>query len=205
MCVGSGASKQAKKTEERLKQEEADREARIKQGQEFIDTAFQQYNQPYYDTYAKSIVDYQQPQLQEQYDRARGSLTAHLAGRGMLESTVGAQEFGNIGKVFADNSAQIANQARDAAMSLKGKVENQKSDLYALNSSAADPQGISTQAIAQATTLAAPSSISPIGDVFSAALAPYIYYNQAKMNSAGTPYQSKAPVAVGAGSSRNVR
>ena len=187
MCGGGRARREAAAAEARARQEAADREAKIKQGQAAIDTAFGQYDQPYYDRYAKSIVDTQQPELDRQSQAASGKLSAALADRGMLESTVGAQQFGDVGRVYADNSTQIANQAADAAKGLQAKVEGQKSNLYALNQSAADPQGINAQAIGAATAIAAPSSVSPIGDVFSGVIGPYVAFQNARQNSAGAP------------------
>ena len=207
MCLGGGgnASRQAAESEQRARDEAAAREARIQEGQGKIDAAFAQYDQPYYDTYAKSITDLQRPQLDDQYGGARANLTAALADRGMLESTVGAQEFGKFGKIYADKAAEIAAQARDASLGLKGKIESQKSDLYALNRASADPSAISTQAIGQATALAAPSAVSPIGAVFEGALAPWQAFQYARQNSAGPAYRSSAPVASGAGSGKIVR
>lgn len=205
MCGGGGsAAAEARAADARAKQEAADREARIKQGQAAIDTAFGQYNQPYYDKYSKSIVDYQQPELDRQSGLAGGKLAAALAAKGMLESTVGAQQFGDIGRVYADQSAQITNQAADSAKALQAKVEGQKSNLYALNQASADPASINAQAIGSSTAIAAPTATSPIGDVFSGTLAPYLAFQNAKLNSPGQPYRSQAPVATGAGSSRNV-
>jgi hypothetical protein len=206
MCLGGAGAGQAAKAEQRARQEAADRENRIKEGQTKIDAAFSQYNQPYYDSYAKSITDVQRPQLDDQYGDARGQLTAALADRGMLESTVGAQEFGKFGKIYADKAAEIAAGARDAAFGLRGKVEGQKSDLYALNRASADPQGISTQAIGSATALAAPGAASPIGEVFTGALNPWLAYQYAKQNSPGPAYKSSTgSTASGAGSGRVVR
>lgn len=204
MCGGGKARREAAAAEARARAEAADREAKIKAGQTAIDTAFSQYDKPYYDRYSKSIVDVQQPELDRQSQAASGKLAATLADRGMLESTVGAQQFGEVGRVYADNSTQIANQAADAAKGLQAKVEGQKSNLYALNQSAADPQSINAQAIGAATSLAAPTATSPIGDVFSGTIGPYLAFQNARQNAAGTPYQSAAPVAAGRGSSRNV-
>jgi len=206
MCGGgnSKAAAQAQQSEERARQEAADREARIVRGQGNIDAAFRQYDTPYYDRYAKSIEDYQRPQLDTQYKDASSKAIVSLANRGMLDSTFGAQSLGKIGQVYQDNAALIANQARDQALGLRSKIENQKSDLYALNRSAADPKGINAQAIGAATALAAPSATTPIGAVFEGALAPFIQFQSAKQNAAGPAYRSPSSVASGAGTSRTV-
>ncbi len=207
MCGGGSSKKaaqQAEAAEQRARQEAADREARIQQGQANIDRAFGQYNDGYYDQYAKSIEGYQRPQIDEQYGEATGKVTAALAGRGMLESTHGAQETGKLGRIYLDNVARINSEAQDASKDLRARVENQKGDLYALNRASADPSGINAQAIGQATALAAPSAVSPIGAIFEGALLPYLTYQTAKRNSAGTGYRSSAPVATGSGTARNI-
>ena len=79
MCGGGSSKKaaqQAEAAEQRARQEAADREARIQQGQANIDRAFGQYNDDYYDQYAKSIEGYQRPQIDEQYGEATGKVTA---------------------------------------------------------------------------------------------------------------------------------
>lgn len=207
MCFGGGSSSaadQARASEDRARQEAADREARILEGQGKIDAAFARYDTPYYDRYASSIESARRPQLDDQYKDASSTAVLSLADRGMLDSTFGAQSIGKIGEVYRDNAARIANEAKDSALSLRGKVEGQKSDLYALNRSAADPKGINAQAIGAATALAAPSATSPIGAVFEGALAPFLYFNSARQNSPGLPYRSPVSVATGAGTSRNV-
>lgn len=206
MCLGGGsnAAGQAAEAEARAREEAAARERKITRGQQNIDKAFEQYNDAYYDDYAANIEGYQRPDLDQQFTDARGKATASLASRGMLESTAGAQGLGRIGKVYADNAALIANQAQDAANALRGNVENQKSNLYALNRASADPKGINAQAIGAATALAAPAAVTPIGAIFEGALAPYLAYQSAKRNSVGSGYRSSAPVASGYGSSRAV-
>lgn len=206
MCFGGGsdAAEQAEKSEERARKEADKRERKIERGQKRIDKAFTQYDDGYYGDYASSIEDYQRPELDRQFGDARGKLTAALADRGVLDSTHGAQTFGDLGRVYADNAALITSQAQDAASQLRGRVENQKSDLYALNRASADPAGISARAVGAATTLAAPPTLTPIGAVFEGALAPYLAYRTAQQNSAGKPYRSNAPTASGSGSSRVV-
>ena len=85
---------------------------------------------------------------------------------------------------------------------LRQQIEGQKSDLYSLNSASADPDGISARAAAQAQTLVAPQSFSPLANVFSDVLGslgqfvnadaqraqPVLRYNQSPVlyNSGGT-------------------
>ncbi|MEM8773840.1 MAG: hypothetical protein AAGF53_02340 [Pseudomonadota bacterium] len=203
MCGGGdgGASDRA----EQAKAEERAREQRVLQGQRNIDAAFTQFDNAYYDDYAQSIFDFQTPAVQEEYDRTRGQIAAALAGRGNLESSYAANTMGRLGTELADTFAQIQDAAENESQNLRGRVEAQKSDLYALNQASADPASISNQAIGAATSLAAPNPVSEIGSVFTDFLAPVITYRTARNNSAPPRQQSNAPVASGSGSGRIVR
>ena len=161
-------------------------------------------NDDYYNNYASTITDYQQPQLEDQFGEVRGKLIAALTQRGMLASTEGARQLTNLEKSYADQTATTAAEAQDAATELRGRVENQRSDLYALNQASADPAAASPQAIGQATALAAPESISPVARVFDGFLEPLTAYRTASNNSPTTTRTSTARTASGAGSSRTV-
>ena len=114
--------------------------------------------------------------------------TAALAGRGMLDSSLGAAKFGEALTTKNAARARVANDAEVAAGDMKGKVAARKTDLYSLNQAAADPEGIAAQATGAATALAAPPQYSELGQVFANVLAPFSNYVSARNNSAGTPF-----------------
>lgn len=207
MCLGGGGSgaEDARKAREQAEAQAAEREARILEGQSAIESAFAQFDQPYFDQYSRSIVDYQRPQIQDQFNDVSGKLTAALAGRGMLESTAGANQLSRLGGAFADESARIENEAANAAQQLRGNVENQRSDLFTLNLASADPQAVSASAIGNATALAAPAPTTAVGRVFDGFLQPVQAYRSAYNYAAPAPRGSSAPVASGGGSGRVVR
>jgi hypothetical protein len=183
------AAKEAKNAEERIRAEEAARRYRITEGNTNIDTAFKQYDPAYYDTFEQTYKNNFNPQVDQQYSEARDKLIAALAGRGTLGGTVGTNALAKAAKVRDDSRIQVGSEAKTAATDLKGRVENQKSNLYALNQSAADPEGIMTRATGAATALAAPPQFSQLGQLFSTALAPYALYRESLANSAGAPYR----------------
>lgn len=204
MCFGGGSSSsaaEARASRLAAEQEQAEREARIREGQVKIDEAFSQFDDGYYDDYSQSLIDYARPQLDRQYTEAQGKLIAALAGRGMLESTVGANQTSKLSGAFADELAKVQNDATNSGLQLRQNVENQKGDLYALNTASADPSGISAQAIGTATSLAAPSPATDIGRVFDSVIEPYIAFQSASRNAAPPRTRSPARVASGSGSS----
>lgn len=182
MCFGGGgnaAAQQAAQQQAAMRAEEERRQENIRQGQAGIDTAFSQFDPAYYDKFKTDYTGFYTPQIADQYAKARDKLTATLAGRGMLESTVGAAKFGDLAKTRSDSEADIGNQAVDASNSLKKQVEDTKSNLYSINQSAADPAGVSARAIGEAGAIVAPRALSPLGQVFASVLQPLAVYNKA--------------------------
>jgi hypothetical protein len=183
------AAKEAKNAEERIRAEEAARRYRITEGNQKIDSAFAQYDPAYYSAFEETYKNNFNPQVDQQYSEARDKLIAALAGRGTLGGTVGTNALAKAAKTRDDSRIQVGSEAKTAATDLKGRVENQKSNLYALNQSAADPEGILTRATGAATALAAPPQFSQLGQLFSTALAPYATYRESLANSAGPAYR----------------
>lgn len=185
-----------------MERREISRQHDVDLGKIGIDKAFSGFGDSYYGGYRNDYTGYYNPQLDQQYGRAVDKTTANLAERGILESSVGAQKFADLAKQNADARTNIANEALDASNKLRGQVENAKSSLYSLNEASADPQAINAQAIGQATSLVAPPTYSPLGEVFAGALNSLSSYAQARNNRPTKSYQS--PYATGFGSGRVV-
>jgi hypothetical protein len=200
MSMGGGDDTAAKQQAD-MDRREAERQAKVKEGQKGIDASFKQFNKPYYDEYQSSITDYYYPQLEDQYGSAVGQMVSSLAGRGIGESTVGNDQRA---KLLEENNRQragIANQAVDSTNKLKTSVENSKTDLYALNEASADPEAMNARAVGEATALVAPPTLSPLAQIFTAALSPFLAYQSASQGQPGPTYQSPKPVTYNPSSS----
>jgi len=205
MCFGGGGSnKAAAQQAAQAKAEEAARQERIVQGRSNIDNAFGQYNDAFYNKYKDDYTNYYAPQLDQQYSRSVDELTAALAGRGMLESSVGAEQMARLRETLADQKANIANQGMDAANALRAKVEQGKNDLYSLNEASADPAGINARAAASSASFAAPQAYSELGNVFASTLSPLLAFQTADQNSINPKLPWNNTLASGSGSSRKV-
>lgn len=165
MCVGGGGKADNSAAEE-ARRKEAERQRKITEGKGRIDSAFSQFDDGYYDQYGQDYLGFYTPQLEDQYASARDKLTAILAGKGVLEGTPGASRIAELDKKYNTTRTQVANDAEAASRDLRTRVENNKTDLYSLNQSSADPEGIGARAIGQATALEAPPSYNPLGDIF---------------------------------------
>ena len=205
MCLSppkSKASGEAARAEAETRAREEKRQADILAGKGKIDEAYSGFDDDYYGGYKDTYTDYYNPQVDDQYKTALDQLTAALSGRGILESSPGIAKLGELQKSYDQGRTQVANDADVASRSLRSNVENSKTDLYALNQSSADPEGIGARATGQATALAAPPSFSPLGQLFAGILSGFAGGKQ--QPGLGTPYASKTPslyVASGSGSS----
>lgn len=163
MCGGSVPKDNSA---EIARQQEAERNARIAEGQGKIDEAFTQFDDPFYQGREKSYADYYYPQLDDQYAETRRKLVLALSRTGNLNSGAGARQLGDLQEKYNTQRTAVADNALAAANEARAKVEAAKSDLYAQNRSAADPSTAATQAIAQSGLLASPTAYSPLGMVF---------------------------------------
>ena len=177
-------------------QSQADQNAaNIKAGNSNIDKAFGQFNEPYYTGYQKAYTGYYNPQVDTQYKDANGTLEAGLARNGVDRSSIAATQMGRLFQNYADQKSTIGNQAVDASNQLRTKVASEKSNLYGLNTAAGDPAQANTQATAAATSLVAPQTFTPLGNLFASAIAPWTAYSNAYNNSGGgatytSPYKA---------------
>src|SRR3990167_5114182 len=151
------AAAEARRMQADIQERENKRQADIKAGQGQIDSAFAQFDSPYFDAFRQTYTSNYAPQIADQFSQARDKLTAALAGRGVLESTTGANAFGRLQKTRNDAEGQVANSGQDAANALRSNIENTKTNLFNLNLSAADPQAIGAQAQAQAGAVVSPA------------------------------------------------
>lgn len=170
-----------------------------------IDKAFNQFDDNYYKDYQKDYTDFYFPELDRQYGEVVDKTVAALAGRGMLESTVGGGKLGDLQREQGMARTNITNEGVDASNKLKGQVQNAKSSLYSLNEASANPQAVNAQAVGQATALVAPPSYSPLGQVFASALNSLANYQGARNNAPGRSYASPYANPTGYGSGSVVR
>ncbi len=193
MCLGNnGAARQAQldaeRTRQELRQQEDERQGKIRTGQGRIDEAFGQFDEPYFSNFRQSYINSKNPGVADQYTSAKDRLIAALADRGVLKSTIAANSLGDLERRRNDVLGGISDEAFDAANSFRGKVQQSKSDLYALNTASADPDMIATRARGESTALIPPRQTSELGDLFGSILAPVVNYTRAGIYS---PYGNR--------------
>lgn len=187
MCFGgggdNGAAAAAQQQTDMMEAQNAKHDAAVTQGKSSIDQAFQQFDDPYYQKFAQTYKDTYNPQLNDQYALAKDKLTAILAGRDTLDSSIGADAISRQAKTYNDTQAAIGNKASDAANGLRSTVDNTKGQLYAENNNVADPLTMASQAQAQAGSIVSPQSYPTLSNVFADGLAGFSTANKANAQS----------------------
>lgn len=149
------------------RQQEAARQARIRTGQSNIDQAFSGFDDNFYQGYQDQYTGYYNPQLEDQYGDAVKRLTLQLAQSGNLTGSAGANQFGDLEEYYNQQRLALTNRALDAVNTLRGNIDNKKSQLYADNRAAADPGSASSAAASAVQYLQPTAPSSPLANVFS--------------------------------------
>ena len=167
MCIFGGGSQPVDNSAEIARQEEAARQARITEGRTAIDDAFGAFTPDYFDSYANDYTGFYTPKLDDKYADARKKLTLQLASTGNLTGSAGIGQLRDLTEMYNEQTSDVTNKSLAAANTLRGNVENARSDLYSQNSVAADPGNAAESAARQIGILQQPQQFSPLGDVFS--------------------------------------
>lgn len=189
----------AQAASDQARADEAARQAMITGNRGKVDQAFAGFDDNFYGTAAKKYTDAYLPQLEDDRMKSIDKLKAALAGRGMLESTVGVNQFADLEKTAANERAAIASRGSDFANSIRERVGSSKNALYDSATSAADPQGFAARATGEATNLVNLGGVVPFGQ-------PTAYGSQSEANGVAAPQNASvfgsilAPL-VGAASS----
>lgn len=184
------------------------RQAAITQGQSAIDSSFSKFDDNYFDKYQKDYVDNYNPQVDEQFGRAQTKERYGEARKGMLDSTPAIFDADKLNESYGQQRQQIAANGVSAAQDQRNTVQQQKSNLYALNSSAADPTLVAERASATAGTIPSTPQYSVLGDLFSGLVNSGAAYTAGQGKALPAGYASAfAPGAglPGSGSGRVVR
>lgn len=173
----------ANKSEQDATNLENTRQANVTQGKTSIDKAFSGFDQPYYDKYKSSYEGAYNPEIDRQYGDAVDHITSSMGGRGILGGTYSNWLNGDAVRTRDNAKATVGSDAENAASTLQSNTNQRKNELYNLNTTANDPQGIAAQATASATSIPAPLPTTSLGSVFGSMLQPVASFQNANMNS----------------------
>jgi hypothetical protein len=123
-------------------------------------------------------------------------LTYALSRSGNLNSSTAVQRNNSLQSELAGNESMIANNAEGAANELRGRVQDEKSQLSQQLNSSANPAAIASQANAATASIRAPSIIQPLGDLFADWSSKYLA-NQRPESDSGNIWQTLTNQGIG--------
>lgn len=161
---GAAARRQAEEDRKR----EAARQMAVRDGTQRVDDIFgSQFNDDFYGKRRQAFLDYANPQLESQYGDARKALTYSLARAGTLDSSIRADKFGELQRLYDQNRQQVGDQALSYENDARSNVEGARSGLISTLNSTYDTEGVANSALTRAQALSAPAQFSPLSQLFS--------------------------------------
>ena len=151
--------------------QELARQGNIQAGTQAIDDIFgAQFGDDFFKKRREAALGYYNPQLEGRYADARKKLLFDLSRSGGLDSSSAAQREADLAQTYGAGRQQIADKALSYETGARNNIENARAQLLQMLNSTGDAQGAINSAQSRLTSLSAPDSYSPIGDLFSTGL-----------------------------------
>lgn len=147
--------------------QQAQQEAQIAAGTSAIDNTFNSTFTPdYYSGIQKDYLNYETPQLDDQYSTAKNALTMQLADQGNLNSSAGAYQYGQLSNRYNSALTTLNDNALSTADNLQSSVAAARQNLYNSLNQSGSAGAATTGAVDQAAALSQPQTFSPLGQLF---------------------------------------
>jgi hypothetical protein len=138
MCGGGGGAEASARESERqfqyqqeqqklAERRELQRQQKLKEGTNQINSLYDNYNQSYYDNIVKNYVtDYTNPQIAQQEQRDAMQARFGLARSGILQSSAAAKQMGDIAQVYGQTRLDAASRGQQMAEGRRADIENNR-------------------------------------------------------------------------------
>lgn len=162
---------EAKAERDRIRQEEEARKGRIEQGRSAVSDVFGQTFTPgFYNQQQQAFLNFQNPQLEDQYKDAGSELLFALTRTGLGQSSAMNRRQAKLSDTYTQAGQDIVDEAMRRRAQTQAAVNQQKQALMGQAEAAHDPSYMRGLAQSQSASLAAPQELSPLGDIFATAL-----------------------------------
>jgi hypothetical protein len=156
---------------EEIRRKEEARQGRITAGRSAVSDIFDSmFNQGFYDKQQQAFLDYQNPQLEDQYKDAGQELLFALTRTGLGQSSAMNQRQAKLTDTYTQAGQGIVDEAARRRAQTQAAVNAQRMALMNQAEGAHDPSYMRGLAQSQGASLAAPQSMSNLGDIFATAL-----------------------------------
>lgn len=160
---GGSSSRQVKA----IRNDEAERQRRIREGTAKIEDMFgNQFTDSYFDEQRDNYLEYALPQLSDQHTDAVQQLTFALDRRGALDSSSRASLEADLERRRALLETEIRDKANAYRTETMAGVEDARSDLISTLNSTGNAEAAVNNASARAKVLSQPPQYSPLAQAF---------------------------------------
>lgn len=203
-----GSSSGAPKTEiDRIREAEAKRQAEIRSGTRSINSLFDsQFNNSFFNRMQRDYLDYARPQIQDQYDDAAKQLTFSLARSGVLNSSMRAEQEGDLQKRLDALNREASDTALAQSNQARAAVGDARGNLIGMLNNTGNARAAVDAANARAMALSQPEPYSPLVNLFADFTGNLAAHNQGRMAAHYMPPTNRPPSMFGPqpGSVRNI-
>lgn len=151
------------------KQKEADRQARLAQGTDAINSIFASgnFNDDFYNKYRDASYNFQKADLDKQHNLATYKLTTDLANAGIINSKAAGRAAGLVNADYLSGDAAIGASSDQQAAALRSQVQNEKQSAENQLFATEDPTVAANSAtgMVQQASIATPN-LNPLGAMF---------------------------------------
>ena len=134
------------------RQEEQERQARIREGTTRVNTIFDgQFNDGYFDQQRQRYVDYAMPQLDDQRNKASKELLFAMDRSGQLEGSTRADLSGELQKRYELQNQKVRDDGLAYSTQARTQVEGARGDLIGMLNATGDAEGAANSAVSRAS------------------------------------------------------
>jgi hypothetical protein len=164
MCGFGGGGKNNAAAEARASEDTRQQDVRAATGR--IDETFRRFDEPFYQGRQQAFTDFANPQVDQQYARAREGLMFALADGGLTRSSVAARRLGDLERDYSQRKIEVADQARGYGQQARADVEQSRAGLVQQAASTGDAALSGNAAVGEANRLVGAQNFSPLGALF---------------------------------------
>lgn len=133
--------------------DEEARKERIRQGTAQIDQTFGAFGPGFYDTYRNRVMDFYQPQLDNQFRDARDELTYAFGRAGTLNSTMANSKNSDLTEAYQVGLAELLADAEGQVGNLNSRINTEKTNLVSLLNATGDADRAANEALSRSQVL----------------------------------------------------
>ena len=160
---GKGGSDAA----EQIRQDEQERQERIRQGTAEINSTFDaQFTDIFFQARRDAYLAYAKPQLEYQYGKAQREFIYWLSRTGNFDSSVRGEKSADLQQAYDLQLQKIADQAIAFEGQARNAVEDARANLIIMVNSTSDAEGAANAAIARSAALTQPAAFDPLSNLF---------------------------------------